>query len=303
MTAVLGGVQHRLRRLFRQARHEKEVEPATPRVQRGGQGGFQGLVVVWLAEGAAHGGVMCFRRDLQRPIGEGLAHPLQVAVAGGVEQLHDHRAREAANRLEEALSVAVARLTQVSQDEHGAFAHLGHAVEVAGQLLWVAIGRALPLVQAAEGLRRATAGEALLGAATTGKRSHDGIIEPAFDGFVVLQIPSQASRCRPHHVAVIQRDVVEVSRAVGERVFVHLAVCISPGEVGHLGRRAVSAQALQELAQRFLRRIASYHVVHLRVVEEFPLVVGGREAAEDHRSVWVMLLDQLGDGQRAVGVG
>ena len=88
--AVVHRIEHALRGLLGQARHEEEVEAAAAQLQRVADEALQRRVVEGPAEGVAHLLVVALGADLDVELGHGFGHHLEKLSRRRVEELDDH---------------------------------------------------------------------------------------------------------------------------------------------------------------------------------------------------------------------
>lgn len=134
-----------------------------------------------------------------------------------------------------------------------------------------------------------------------GKDRQDRVLEPVgigeiADGVAVFDEHAE-------DVGVIETEIVEGFGVPGDPVIDDAAV-VAPEEIGDFVKIAVVAQRFEEQAQRLFGRIATEDIVDIGVVpHELIVIIGRREAADDHRNIWVLFLEQGGEAETAIDMG
>ena len=159
----------------------------------------------------------------------------------------------------------------------------------------------MPAAHLLVGIAGASAFGAPHGASADSENGRQGDLRPGPPG----QGPGDVHG--PHHALyhdpVVEYDAVQVVRHIGEAVVVHSAARILPYEVRDGGEVLPLGQRLHHADGGLLGGVPAHDQVDLRALDQlFPEVRGG-ESSELGPRIRMVLLDQLGELQRPVGMG
>ncbi len=159
----------------------------------------------------------------------------------------------------------------------------------------MSVGRLLPVGHGAEGSGRASAGSAIMAAPTAGEDSGHRIGIPIDKGLITCRV--DIPRYLLHDVAVVDGDLVEGLRHMGERVDANSIFSVPISEVWDVFKIPCALDRLEKPHQRLLGRVSPEDKIDERVLtEDFLVIIGGRKPAEDDRDAGVMPFDHLGQG-------
>ena len=230
-TTIVNGVQDRLIGLSGKARHEKEVNSFATQIQGVRDHRLQRSIVISPSKPEPDFFIMRLRRDLDIEIGHCLSDSLELRSGGGSEKLESDMVLDTPTLegREESESIVLTRLEYVTDNNDRSIEMINTVEYILCEKMRGTKGWSLSVRYSLEKIPRSPTCLTVIGTPSAGENGRYRIGEPVEEGFIAQGV--QILDDLLHDVAVVDGNVVEILRDIGEWIHLNLFIAITPAEV------------------------------------------------------------------------